>query len=158
MNNIVAALKHNNRVSKVKFHVESWQLNRFLPEMQEPFPMLDYLDIRTNSESYPPPPVLPDSFLGGSTPLLFYLGLEGIQFPGLPKLLLSANNFVDIHLWNIPHSEYISPRGDSRWPLRNETFPITWHRDQFSPFSPSTPTSATSSHMRRPPCSLLVEA
>jgi hypothetical protein len=102
MNNIVAALKHNDRVSKIKLHVESWQLNRFLPDMQESFPILDYLDIRTNNDNYSPP-VLLDSFLGGSSPLLFYLGLEGIQFPGSPKLLLSANSLVNLYLWDIPH-------------------------------------------------------
>ena len=51
---------------------------------------------------------LPDSFLGGSAPRLEYLWLEGIPFPGLPKLLLSATNLGSLRL-NIHHSGYISP-------------------------------------------------
>jgi hypothetical protein len=35
--------------------------------------------------------------------------LEGIPFPGLPKLLLSATNLVELQLWDIPHSGYFSP-------------------------------------------------
>ena len=35
--------------------------------------------------------------------------MDGIPFPGLPKLLLSANHLVDLSLTNIPHSGYISP-------------------------------------------------
>ena len=54
-------------------------------------------------------PVLPDSFLGGSAPHLRFLGLMSFPFPGIPKLLLSATHLVQIRLWNIPHSGYISP-------------------------------------------------
>ncbi len=32
-----------------------------------------------------------------------------VPFPGLPKLLLSATRLVDLRLWRIPHSGYISP-------------------------------------------------
>ena len=38
-----------------------------------------------------------------------YLSLDGIPFPGLPKLLLSATHLVNLHLYDIPHSGYISP-------------------------------------------------
>ena len=54
-------------------------------------------------------PVVPDSFLGRSAPRLRFLVLDGIPFPGLPKLPLSATNLVNLQLWNIPHSGYISP-------------------------------------------------
>jgi hypothetical protein len=52
---------------------------------------------------------LSDSFLGGSAPRLRFLGLDRIPYLGLPKLLLSATHLVYLHLWNIPHSGYISP-------------------------------------------------
>ena len=107
--NIRAALKHNNRVSKIKLENDGNLLLRHsLAEMQEPFPMLDYLDIRDRTEFYArPPEILPDSFLGGSAPRLVHLGFGGIPFPGLPKLLLSANHLEDIYIWeNPPH---ISP-------------------------------------------------
>jgi len=35
--------------------------------------------------------------------------LDGIPFPGLPKLLLSATHLVKLRLSDIPHSGYISP-------------------------------------------------
>ena len=54
---------------------------------------------------------IPDSFLGGSGPGLKYFDLDGIPFPGLPKLLLSASatHLVDLTLRNIPHFEYPIP-------------------------------------------------
>ena len=108
VNNVLAALKHNNRVSKIIFRdVGNKQLRHSLADMQEPFPMLDYLDIRDHPKFYSRvPAVFPDSFLGGSAPLLVHLGLARKSFPGLPKLLLSANRLVDIYLWDIP---YIPP-------------------------------------------------
>jgi hypothetical protein len=108
VNNILAALKHNNRVSKIKLKDDgNMQLRHSLAEIQEPFPMLDYLDIRDHTKLYSRvPAILPDSFLGGSAPLLVHLGLVHIPFPGLPKLLSSANHLVDIHLWDI---RYIPP-------------------------------------------------
>jgi len=77
--------------------------------VQEPFPALTRLSLRSkNGETSP---VIPDSFLGGSAPHLRLqsLFLISIPFPGLPKLLLSATQLVHLHLWDIPHSGYISP-------------------------------------------------
>jgi hypothetical protein len=54
-------------------------------------------------------PIISDSFLGGSAPRLRELTLDGIPFPALPNLLLSATDLVELQLWNIPHSGYISP-------------------------------------------------
>jgi hypothetical protein len=52
---------------------------------------------------------VPDSILGGSAPSLEKLRLDRISFPGLPKLLLSATHLVQLELYYIPHSGYISP-------------------------------------------------
>jgi hypothetical protein len=54
-------------------------------------------------------PVIPDSFLDGSAPRLQHFILQSIPFPGLPKPLLSATHLVDLRLFDIPHSGYISP-------------------------------------------------
>ena len=54
-------------------------------------------------------PVLPNSFLGGSAPRLLTLRLCSTLFPALGKLLSSASDLVELSLWNIPHSGYISP-------------------------------------------------
>ena len=55
-------------------------------------------------------PVIPDLFLGGSVPHLRLFELDGIPFPGLPNLLLSASHLVHLKLSSIPHSGYFSPQ------------------------------------------------
>lgn len=101
-NNIVAALKHKNRVSKIKLcNVTNWQFEVFVTEMQEPFPKLEYLEIEAN-RCRSLLPVLPDSFLGGSAPLLADVHFEGILFLDFPKVFLSANNLCGIFLLGIP--------------------------------------------------------
>jgi hypothetical protein len=74
--------------------------------MQVPFPKLTELRLFSDSKTLP---VIPDSFLNGSAPRLRIFGLGGIPFPGLPKLLLSATHLVNLQLFNIPDSGYISP-------------------------------------------------
>jgi hypothetical protein len=81
-------------------------MEEVLAVMQVPFPELTDLYLLSDGLWEV---VLPDSFLGGSAPRLQYLSLDGISFPGLPKLLLSATHLVRLHLRNIPHSGYISP-------------------------------------------------
>jgi F-box-like len=115
VDDIIAALEHNNRVSDIKLSdVPSWQLERLVAAMQKPFPELTSLDISaaSNEQHYrggTPPPIFPDSFLPGSAPCLQSLCLGRIPFPGLPKLLLSSHDLVDIHLWNIPPSANFTP-------------------------------------------------
>ena len=55
------------------------------------------------------PPVIPDSFLGGSAPRLRNFSLNTVLFPHLPELLLSTAHLVGRFLWNFPHSGYSSP-------------------------------------------------
>ncbi len=109
VDNIVAALKHHDRVH----HMELWGFTsslfgRFAAVAQEPFPELTYLELLSGGRSAAPTLNLPDSFLGGSAPQLQRLHLKGIPFPPIRKLLLSATNLVNADLWNIPHSGYIS--------------------------------------------------
>jgi hypothetical protein len=105
--NIIAALGQSNRVS----HVNLWsfagsQLEEVLAAMQLPFPELTDLWLSSYGETVR---VILDSFLDGSAPRLRHFSLYGIPFPGLPNLLLSATHLVDLLLYNIPHSGYISP-------------------------------------------------
>ncbi|KAI9510569.1 hypothetical protein F5148DRAFT_553435 [Russula earlei] len=83
------------------------QWERFAAAMQKPFPQLTFLRIlpATNTVTF-----VPDSFLGGSAPLLRELWLANCPFQGLPKLLLSAKQLVCLSLWDIPDSGYISPQ------------------------------------------------
>jgi hypothetical protein len=81
-------------------------MEKVLAAMEGPFPELTNLEIKMLNE---PMTALPDSFLGGSSLRLRCLNFDGIPFPGLPRLLLSANHLVDLQLCNIPYSGYISP-------------------------------------------------
>ena len=104
--NIIAALGQSNRVCRVDLHLERWQSKKFLAAMQVPFPELTDLHLSSFDENTP---VIPDSFLGGSAPRLRHFNLDGIPFPGLPKLLLSATQLETLHLDKISHSGDFSP-------------------------------------------------
>ena len=105
--NIIAALEQRNRVSQVWLtNLANWQLENVLATMQAPFLELEGLRLTSVDET---PPVIPDSFLGGSAPRLQFFVLSRISFPGLPKLLLTASHLTYLSLIDIPHSGYISP-------------------------------------------------
>ena len=110
--NIITALEHHNRVRRISllyFPVPGWGLERFLEMMQHPFPALTHLDLWDWFDKGEGAAVIPDSFLGGSAPLLESLELTGVAFPALPKLLLSANHLIRLDLRDIAHAGYISP-------------------------------------------------
>jgi hypothetical protein len=105
--NVISALGQGNRVREVFLRgLADWQLEKVLAAMQVPFPELTDLQLSSERETLQ---VIPDSFLGGSAPRLRYFDLSGIPFPGLPKLLLSADHLAYLWLSNIPHSGYFSP-------------------------------------------------
>jgi len=111
VDNVIAGLEHSDRIRQIDLdfhscHITS-QIKKLWTAMQVPLPELTrlYMSIRVEYGSFP---VLPDSFLDGSAPRLRYLYLDGILYPGLPKLLLSATHLVNLHL-HLPHSKYISP-------------------------------------------------
>jgi hypothetical protein len=110
VDNIVAALEHNDRIYDINVILDS---NAFLAGhaailMYVPFPTLKNLSMATYIGTVPAS-VLPDSFLGGSAPRLQSFYLCGIPFLGLPKLLLTTTDLVKLTLWRIPHNRYISP-------------------------------------------------
>jgi hypothetical protein len=108
--NIIVALKHSNRVCQVNlWDSANRQMEKALAAMQEPYPELTELRLRSHDEKTLPVIPVPDSFLGGSAPRLRHFELSGFPFPGLPKLLLSATHLLRLHLSDIPHSGYISP-------------------------------------------------
>ena len=106
--NTIAALEQNNRVREViLWDLFDWQMEESLAAMKAPFPELTKLELHTGEEESLP---IPDSFLGGSAPRsLQHFELFGISFPGLPKLLSSADHLVHLALLEIPDSGYISP-------------------------------------------------
>lgn len=106
MANVVAALLQHNRVSKINIRSIPNSLLGIFTSMNRPFTALTELELVSCDKVAP---VVPDSFLGGYTPCLRSLRLAGIAFPALPKLLSSTSDLVDLGLWNIPNSGYISP-------------------------------------------------
>ncbi|KAI9511205.1 hypothetical protein F5148DRAFT_389533 [Russula earlei] len=108
--NVAVALEseHHHRICEIEFAgIPTSRWERFAAVMQKPFPELTYLRFRVHGDTATS---LPDSFLGGSAPLLRELWLANCPFQGLPKLLLSAKQLVDLSLRNIPDSGYISPQ------------------------------------------------
>ncbi|KAH9960059.1 hypothetical protein BJV74DRAFT_916747 [Russula compacta] len=113
--NIFAAVEQSDRVCQITLvDMPSSQLERIAAVMQEPFPALTSMYIGMwDADEWAPvfrAPVFPDSFLGGSAPRLRHLDLMGVSFSGLEReLRLSASDLVDLHVWDVPHSGYISP-------------------------------------------------
>jgi hypothetical protein len=107
--NIIAALRYHNRVCKIQYSDEIFQDSSLMEEfatIDVPFPALTSLELDSSGQNVP---VLPVSFLGGSAPRLRSLDLRGIPYPSIGKLLSSTTNLVQLSLWRIPHSGYISP-------------------------------------------------
>ena len=145
--NVIAALGQANRVCQVKlWHLAGWQLEQVLAAMPVSFPELTHLRLFSDGETVP---VIPDSFLDGSAPLLRFFELDGIPFPGLPNLLLSATHLVTLYLSNIPHSGYISP--ESIVALLSVLSSLEWLSLVFQ-----SPQSRPDHETRRPPSKLSV--
>ena len=104
--NIVAALEHPSRVCEVRLRGSGPSLGRIARVMQEPFPALTHLILRSEDRNAP---VLPSRFLGRSATCLQELKLHRIPFPALPILLPSASDLVTLTLSKIPQIGYISP-------------------------------------------------
>jgi hypothetical protein len=108
VDNILTTLEHTDRISSLTLlNIPSSQFEKVLELTQQPFPALTMLAIRPREGDAAL--VVPDSFLGGSAPLLHALCLDRVSFPALPNLLLSASRIVYLDLERIPDSAYISP-------------------------------------------------
>ncbi len=100
MDNIIVALEHNDRVCQIILDVTNSQSEEVLAAMQRPFPALTDLTIwwrdwgKDRLLEDEMPPVIPESFLGGSAPRLQCLQLVHVPFLDLPKLLLSATGLT----------------------------------------------------------------
>jgi len=108
--NVIATLRHHNRVCKIYYRNQYSQefLLKEFAAIDEPFLALKSMElILPYGQNVP---VLPDSFLGGSAPHLRSLKLKGIPYPSIGRLLSSTTNLVQLSLWGIPLSGYISPK------------------------------------------------
>jgi F-box-like len=108
VDNILAVLNRHDRVSMIhlSYFRTTPEVEKVWAAMHVPFPKLTVL--RLWSDDFKAP-IVPDSFLGGSSPLLREIWLNAVPFPGLPKLLLSATHLTEIFLKNITRSGYFSP-------------------------------------------------
>jgi F-box-like len=105
--NVLAALEHPDRISEINLTITRPLLEKLAPLMQKPFPVLQHLQLGTRDMLWSI--VLPSGFLGGSTPRLRHIDLNGTAFPTLPWLLLSASDLVSLRLDDIPNTGYFSP-------------------------------------------------
>jgi hypothetical protein len=110
LENILAALGHRDRTSVISicYHKNRSLLDDFMTMLDKSFPILTecYLISRHFDK---PMPALPETFLGGSAPLLRSFTLSDIAFPTLPNFILSSTQIQHLTLINIPDSGYISP-------------------------------------------------
>ena len=107
MENIIAALKRRDRISKVDmYQIDGPVLKELVAVLHEPLPVLEHFSLMSTDESAP---VLPETFLGGFAPRLRSFVLRGIPFPSFPKFNLCFPHIVLLHLEEIPSSGYISP-------------------------------------------------
>ena len=107
VDNITAALEHNDRVCVIHLWGDPTSiLLKSAAAMQNSFPALLDLDLRSNEEWVPP---LSDSFLAGSAPRLRSIRLYSIPFPRIRTLLSFTIDLIHLDLWNVPDSGYISP-------------------------------------------------
>ncbi|KAH9167925.1 hypothetical protein EDB89DRAFT_1643224 [Lactarius sanguifluus] len=105
---VIAALEHPNRIRYIGISVTKSLLGKMATAMQGSFPVLTHLRLSSEDGDFP---VLPKGLLllGGSAPSLRVAHLEGIPFPSIPNLLLSAASLVNLQLLNIPKTGFVSP-------------------------------------------------
>ena len=103
--NLLDALEHHDRVCQIELSLE-WELDTIFEALERPFPELTVLKLHS-IEEYDPVYTYSGQCLGGTTHLRS-LSLAGIPFPGLPNLLLSSTDLVDLRLMKMPISFFIS--------------------------------------------------
>ncbi len=103
--NLIGTLEHSNRVCVLDLYVTTKQLVKLATVMQQSYPALKHLTLKLDLDA----PVPPGGFLDGSAPCLQKLSLGAIPFPALPTLLLSASDLVELNLYHISKTSYISP-------------------------------------------------
>ena len=111
VNNIIVALRYRDRVREIDLGVTNSVLGSMAEVIQDPFPALERIRLKSSSEATASQSVLPSTSLGGSAPRLHTIQLDGISFrlPVLRQLLLSANGLVKLDLVNIPSMAWFSP-------------------------------------------------
>ena len=152
--NIVAAFRHPDRICDIDIGVTSPVLESMVDAMQWPLPLLERVRITSNDSSGQSVIPCPSTFMGGSTPRLQNIYLDGIvfPFPELRRLLFSSNHLVEIRLCNITDAGYFSPHelvGGLSALARLKRLEIHFHRSTFVP--PTRHDASTSADPPPPP-------
>lgn len=105
--NVIAALKHPNRICELNIPVTKSLLGKSALLLRASFPALECL--RLGSQDATMPLILPIGFLGGSTPRLRDIHLTGTAYSALPLLIMSARELVSLQLDDIPNTGYFTP-------------------------------------------------
>ena len=110
---VVSALKHPDRIHEIKLIMSDSMLEKSATLMEASFPALESLHL---SSPHGDLMVLPDAFLGASTPSttprrLLHIELDNIYFPTLPHLLLSSRDLTSLSLRSntVMGSAFLSP-------------------------------------------------
>ncbi|KAH9043485.1 hypothetical protein EDB83DRAFT_2407245, partial [Lactarius deliciosus] len=102
--NIVAALKHSDRVYSISLTIPT-SLPAKLFAIEKPFSKLEELVLQSPDNVQL---TFPNTLRWGTR--LRTLHSTRIAFPALPRLLSSSENLVDLRLHEIPSSGYLSPK------------------------------------------------
>ena len=108
--NVMVALRRTDRLCEIDLHVTSSMLASIVQVTQKPCHALEV--IRITVEALTGPSILAgNAFLGGSSPHLREIELDGIAFPfpSIRQVLLSTTNLVELHLGHIPNDAHFSP-------------------------------------------------
>jgi hypothetical protein len=108
--NIAVALRRPDRLCEINFDVTKSMTGSIVEVIQKPCQALESIRIRV-IDAKGPSMVVRNAFLGGSSPHLREIKLDGITFPfpEIRQVLLSTNNLVVLHLSSIPNEVYFSP-------------------------------------------------
>ena len=109
--NVVAAVEHgHDRISHISMYdINCSALKQLAAAMQQPLPALKVFRLGSRDRSILMLLVLPETFLGGSAPLLEMFELYGIPFPTFPEFISFSTQIRYLSIYDIPHSGYISP-------------------------------------------------
>jgi hypothetical protein len=122
---IMLALQHRDRVRRIRLQMNFWDLQKFIPAIDEEFPMLEYLYItahKCNSLLVPP-----NAF---RAPHLRHLVLTNFNFSITSLLTMTNTSLVTLSLENIPQSAFSHPNDllqQISLMTQLETLGITFH-------------------------------
>ena len=109
---IILALKHHDRIRRVRLYSAGTILQKFITAMDEEYPILEYLNItlplNDNSTTLRFPGTL-------QAPHLRHLNLRGFALPIGSRLLTTAANLVTLYLVMVDPSTYFHPNTLIQW-------------------------------------------